>query len=137
MRWSRITLEPSEGVYSDAKFAWCRYQINLPLVSDGRIAYHELRAHPDLSIVERFQPDHGHSRGNFALVENRHTIFWTQGSAPPPPRTRLSFTKIRRGASVVLRPGYGPAQLFDVQAVELVPPASRPIILQQAVGEII
>nr|WP_137677395.1 hypothetical protein [Parerythrobacter lutipelagi] len=100
---------------------WCRFSIDAPLLTDGRIRYHEAQALQDKCKVERFKPDEGHYEGRLALNDYRLTIVW-------PDRSRLALLPVRvfgthftKGRLVALRPGFGPAQLFEITGVEHLP----------------
>ena len=114
MRWSRITLEP---VCLDALRnapVLPRYTIDLPLISDGRIALHELAANRHLAIVARELPEGGVVSGALEVKDKQCIFTWGGGLADVLPPTRLYGTSFGLGVTVALRPGAGPAELFEV-----------------------
>ncbi len=121
MRWSRITLEP---VCIDA--LRCapgspRYTIDLPLISDGRIALHELAANRDRAVVARELPEGGVISGALEVKDKQCIFTWGEGLADAQPPTRLYGTNFGLGVTVALRPGAGPAELFEVVACGYLP----------------
>lgn len=121
MRWSRITLEavcldgPRRARSSP------RYTIDLPLISDGRIAMHELAANRQRAVVARELPEGGVIAGALEVKDQQCIFTWSEGAAGAAPPTRLYGNSFHLGVTVALRPGSGPAELFQVVECGLLP----------------
>ena len=121
MRWSRITLDPvcaREPGYASLS---PRYVIDLPIISDGRIAFHELAANTQHARVEVRPHEGGTIIGTVVVRDNQCLCVWPHDPDETLPQVRLSGASFHPGGTVTLRPGFGPAQLFEVTAWERLP----------------
>lgn len=114
MRWSRITLEPVCIDALDCAQGSPRYTIDLPLISDGRIALHELAANRHRAVVARELREGGVISGALEVKDKQCIFTWGESTKDTPPPTRLYGTSFGLGVTVALRPGAGPAELFEV-----------------------
>ncbi|MFY7746265.1 MAG: hypothetical protein ACOVQY_12610 [Erythrobacter sp.] len=127
MRWSRIRLEAIATQASPDAALTPHYTIDLPLISDGRIALHELAANRARAVVAREGPEGGVVAGA-AIVEDQQCIFtWDEAVADRLLPIRLYAESFRLGATIALRPGSGPAQLFEVVECRPIPAAGEPL----------
>lgn len=125
MRWSRITLEPVCIDAPRCAQVTPRYTIDLPLISDGRIALHELVANPLRAVVARELPEGGVVSGALEVKDQQCIFTWGEGLAGAQAPTRLYGTSFGLGVTVALRPGAGPAELFEVVACGYLPAGSK------------
>jgi hypothetical protein len=90
------------------------YAVELPLMSDGRIALHELSAGKQPAAVECVIDGQISAWGTVTLQDNQCTLILCHGVDNGPLPVRLYGTSFSLGSTVALRPGFGPAQLFEV-----------------------
>lgn len=114
MHWSRIRLDivgPQRQRRSD-RSPW--YTIDLPLLSDGRVAMHEFTANRHRAVVKREISGETEVRGSLVLKDKQCICTWADQHSDSVPDIRLIGASFELGAMVALRPGFGPAQLYEV-----------------------
>jgi hypothetical protein len=121
VRWSRITLEPVCIDTPRSAPGSPRYTIDLPLISDGRIALHELAANRHRAVVARELPEGGVVSGALEVKDKQCIFTWGEGLAGAHPPTRIYGTSFGLGVTIALRPGAGPAELFEVVSCGFLP----------------
>lgn len=89
MRWSRITLEAVCIDGSRRAPDAPRYTVDLPLISDGRIAMHELAANQQRAVVARELPEGGVVAGALEVKDKQCIFTWGTGPANALPPRRL------------------------------------------------
>lgn len=114
MRWSRITLEATDARSRRAPNHSPRYFFELPLISDGRIAMHELAANTQRAVVEREMRRGGVVSGSLVLRDKQCIWTWPDNAAYTLPPVRLFGATFGVGATVALRPGFGPIEFYEV-----------------------
>lgn len=121
MRWSRITLQATCTDASHAEKGLPRYTIDLPLMSDGRIAMHELIANPQRALVAGELPEGGLVSGALDVKDKQCIFNWDEGPMDTLPPMRVFGASFRVGVTIALRPGAGPAELFQVVQCDYLP----------------
>jgi hypothetical protein len=125
VRWSRITLE-AVCIHGSRRAPNApRYTVDLPLISDGRIAMHELAANQQRAVVARELPEGGVVAGALEVKDKQCIFTWGTGPAEALPPTRLYGTNFHLGVTIALRPGSGPTQLFEVVECDHLPGDGR------------
>ena len=122
MRWSFIRIEsvdPSPARGEDAAH-W--YEMQLPLIADGRLAWAQIGLHPDKARVERFGL--GTMKrliGRLMLLENQWTCVWQGEDEGLAANVRLIGARFSLGDAIGMRPLGGALSLYKVRHRSLLP----------------
>jgi hypothetical protein len=93
-------------------------------MSDGRVAIYELIDRRRQAVVSCELPEGGVILGALQLHDKQCVFTWDQENDPELSQVRLYAENFLVGGIVALRPGHGPAKLFEVVACTFLPVGS-------------
>lgn len=113
MLWTRIGLEPCEP-HPRRGALWYVYDLSLPLISDGRIAFAQLLKDPDEAKVTRFDTGGQRLEGRIRTIEGQWSMVWNSKPPACPTVVRFFARRYLKGDHVALRPGNSVMSVYKV-----------------------